>query len=85
MACELPVIGSDSGEIPNVIGTAGLVFPEGDASALGQHLAKLMRDEALRVRLGKAGRERVLQHYTQEQVAARTVAVYREMLAPEEV
>jgi glycosyltransferase involved in cell wall biosynthesis len=28
MACGVPVIGSESGEIPNVIGNAGLVFPE---------------------------------------------------------
>jgi D-inositol-3-phosphate glycosyltransferase len=41
----------------------------------------LLQDETLRERLGKAGRQRVLDHYTQEQVAARTVSVYREMLA----
>src|SRR5262249_44967029 len=34
MACEVPVVGSDSGEIARVIGDAGLVFPEGDATAL---------------------------------------------------
>ncbi|HEY9644931.1 MAG TPA: hormogonium polysaccharide biosynthesis glycosyltransferase HpsO, partial [Chroococcidiopsis sp.] len=31
MACQVPVIGSDSGEIPNVIADSGLIFPEGDA------------------------------------------------------
>ena len=30
MACKVPVIGSDSGEIPHVIGDAGLIFPEGN-------------------------------------------------------
>ena len=34
MACAIPVVGSDSGEIPHVIGDAGLVTPEGDAAAL---------------------------------------------------
>ena len=34
MSCETPVIGSDSGEIPHVIGDAGLIFKEGDAQAL---------------------------------------------------
>lgn len=77
MACEIPVIGSDSGEIPNVIGPAGLIFPEGDAKALAEHLAAL-RDDLLRRReLGRLGRERVLAHYTQQRIAAETVALYR--------
>ena len=44
MACQTPVIGSDSGEIPHVIGDAGLVFPEGDAQALASHLLRLAGD-----------------------------------------
>ena len=39
MACEVPVVGSDSGEIARVIGDAGLVFPEGDVAALSGVLA----------------------------------------------
>ncbi|MGH2536889.1 MAG: glycosyltransferase [Candidatus Promineifilaceae bacterium] len=81
MACEVPVVGSDSGEIPNVVADAGLIFPEGDVEALACHLQTLAQDEGLRARLGAAGRRRVLACYTQEQVAARTVAVYRRMLA----
>ena len=34
MACGVPVVGSRSGEIPAVIGEAGLLVPEGDAAAL---------------------------------------------------
>ncbi len=40
MACGVPVIGSTCGEIPNVIGDAGLIFPEGDAAALRDQLAR---------------------------------------------
>lgn len=80
MACGVPVIGSDCGEIPHVIGDAGLVFPEGDVDALRGHLARLMADPDLRADLTRQGRERVLAHYTQARVAAQTVAVYREML-----
>jgi glycosyltransferase involved in cell wall biosynthesis len=81
MACEVAVVGSDSGEIPNVIGEAGLVFPEGDVEALSQCLRRLMEDNGLREQLGRAGRQRVLTHYTQAQVAANTVAVYRQLMA----
>ena len=35
MASGVPVIGSDSGAIPDVIGQAGLIFPEGDFSGAG--------------------------------------------------
>jgi glycosyltransferase involved in cell wall biosynthesis len=80
MACGVPVVGSDSGEIPNVIGEAGLVFPEGDVQALQARLSQLMADPALRDELARRGRERVLAHYTQAQVAAQTYQVYRELL-----
>ncbi|MBC7239486.1 MAG: glycosyltransferase, partial [Chloroflexi bacterium] len=82
MACGVPVVGSDSGEIPHVIGEAGLIFPEGDALLLRRCLERLQQDMAFRQDLARRGRERVLQHYTQAQIAAQTVAFYREVLAP---
>lgn len=80
MACGVPVVSADSGEIPGVVGQAGLIFPEDDAPALRDHLARLMCDDALRTRLARQGRERVLARFTQAQVAAQTVAVYRKMM-----
>jgi glycosyltransferase involved in cell wall biosynthesis len=40
-----------------------------------------MQSEELRYNLGRNGRQRVLQHYTQAQIAAQTVSVYRDMVA----
>jgi glycosyltransferase involved in cell wall biosynthesis len=80
MASEVPVIGSDSGEIPHVIGPAGLVFPVGDVAALAAAIERLYADEAERRRLAAAGRQRALELYTQRRVAAQHVAVYRQML-----
>lgn len=80
MACETPVVGSDSGEIPHVIGDAGLVFAEGDATALASCLRRLAGDAALHAALACAGRVRVLERFTQAQVAAATVDVYRTLL-----
>jgi len=79
MACETPVIGSDSGEIPNVIGDAGLLFPEGDYETLREQLAHLQGDEDLRRTLAARGRERVLARFTQAQIAAKTYHVYKEL------
>lgn len=83
MACETAVIGSRSGEIPHVIGPAGLTFPEEDVNTLATHLLSLMQHETQRRDLGRQGRARVLQYYTQAQIAAQTVAVYREMCGDE--
>jgi glycosyltransferase involved in cell wall biosynthesis len=80
MSCGVPVVGSSSGEIPHVIGDAGLVFPEGDVPALATALRRLAEDEPLRVSLGSRGRERVLRHYTQAALARSYHAVYRSML-----
>jgi glycosyltransferase involved in cell wall biosynthesis len=81
MACGVPVVGSDSGEIPNVIGDAGLVFPEGREDTLRGHLNQLLSDPNLRAELARRGRERVLACYTQAHVAAETHRVYQAMLA----
>lgn len=79
MASGVPVIGSDSGAIPDVIGEAGLIFPEGDTAALSAHLSLLIHDPDLRQRLCQHGRERVVAHFTHRSVAQATVEVYREM------
>lgn len=76
MACGVVVVGSDSGEIPNVVGDAGLVFPEGQAAALRGLLERLGADRALYDELSERGRRRVLAHYTQAAIAARTYGVY---------
>ncbi len=80
MACGTPVVGSDCGEIPSVVGQAGLIFPEGDAAALRECLERLRDDPDLQVDLARRGRERVLTHFTQKQVAKQTVTVYRELM-----
>lgn len=79
MACEIPVVGSDSGEIPKVIDDAGFVFPEDDVAALTGILAQLQQDVALREKMGRLGRQRVQDHYTQQKIAAKTVDVYRQV------
>ena len=60
MACRVPVIGSDSGEIPNVIGDGGLVFPEDDAAALADLLIVFAQQPILREHLARRGYERAI-------------------------
>ncbi len=80
MAASVPVIGSNSGAIPDIVGDAGLIFPEDDERALADRLRSFMVDESLRRLLAIQGRARILEKYTHAQIAAQTVDVYRRML-----
>lgn len=79
MACEVPVIGSDSGEIPHVIDDAGLIFPEADANALAERICQIAHDANLRKDLVARGLIRI-ENFTWETIAERTYQVYRELL-----
>ena len=80
MACGVAVVGSASAEIPNVIGDAGLLVPEGDPVALRESIARLLADPQLRAQLGQRGRQRVLGCYTNQRIAEQTGDAYREAL-----
>ncbi len=80
MACGVPVIGSDSGAIPEVIGDAGLIFPEDDVDELVDRLMRLEANPDLRATLELRGRQRVEERYAQRRLAAETVAVYRQLI-----
>jgi glycosyltransferase involved in cell wall biosynthesis len=79
MACRVTVVGSDSGEIPDVIGDAGIIVPEGDPTSLAAALQALIENPAERERLAAAGRTRVLGRYAQQAVAERYYKAYKEI------
>ncbi len=79
MASKVPVIGSDSGEIPNVIADAGLVFPEGDVSALQNCLQQLMEQPELANHIAQLGFERAINYYTNKALARQLLGFYKEL------
>ena len=79
MACGVPVIGSRSGAIPEVIGDAGLLFPEGDAVALANCVRQLMDSLDLHAELRARGLARVEAYFTQAQLATQTAAFLRQL------
>lgn len=80
MACGVPVIGSDSGAIPEVIDDAGLIFPEDDVDKLADCLMRLEANPGLRATLALRGRQRVEERYSQRRLAAETEAFYHQIL-----
>ncbi|MGC8627867.1 MAG: glycogen synthase [Acidimicrobiales bacterium] len=98
MACGVPVVASAVGGIPEVVvdGETGFLVPferSGDAfgtpadprafaAAIAGRVNQLLAAPALARELGRAGRQRVLQHFTWEVIAQKTLQVYREVLGP---
>jgi L-malate glycosyltransferase len=80
MACHVPVIGSDCGEIPHVIEDAGLIFPEGNAEKLRECLQQLMERPELVADLGDRGYNRVAANYTNQALAEQLLDFYQELL-----
>ena len=80
MACGRAVVGSDSGAIPLVIGSCGLIVRQGDPGALAAALTRL-RSARVRRELGHSGRQRVLENYTHSSVAAASAEFYRRILS----
>jgi glycosyltransferase involved in cell wall biosynthesis len=75
-----PVVASEVGVIPEYLDGAGLLYPEGDTTALAQRILDLLADGSLARKLGSEGRRRVEQKYNWTEVARRTVGLYEEIL-----
>lgn len=71
MACGLPVVASQLGGVPEVVGDKGLLVPPKDDQALAQAIARLLDDPGLRNRLGQEGGARVAGQFTWPACAAR--------------
>jgi len=74
MSMGIPVIGSSSGEIPNVVGCTDQVFDEGNAEDLAEKLRRVMADPQAYEAASQRGLEKVATHYTHEKIAQQLVA-----------
>jgi glycosyltransferase involved in cell wall biosynthesis len=81
MACAAPLVTTDAGALPEVVGTeAGLRVPAGDVGGLTAALQLVLDSPGLAGRLGRAGRRRVIENYTWRETAQRTADWYAELL-----
>ena len=79
MACGVPVVGSDSGAIPEVVDSAGFIISEGDTSALAEALHRAIFDE-VRAHLIKQGLQRVKEELSVQAMGQRLTDFYRRVL-----
>lgn len=80
MACALPLVASDGGAIPEVVGDAALSVPAGDAMAITQALSQLFDKPALRQMLSEKARARIEQNFSWHKVAVELTDYYRNIL-----
>ena len=80
MACGVPVISTTGGALPEVVGDAGLLVPPAAPDALAQAIVELLDNPRQAAELGRAGYQRVQNHFTWKQAAKKTVAAYREAM-----
>ena len=77
--CGVPVIASDSGEIPNVVGDAGVIVGENDAAGWIEAVGTLVDDACRRVEMSHKGLERAANTYSWPVVARRHLEFFNEL------
>ena len=83
MACGIPVVSTDAGALPEVIGTngeAGVLVPARNHDALADAIRSLLSNPERCDRMGRAARERVLNTFTWRKATEKLVDVYREII-----
>jgi glycosyltransferase involved in cell wall biosynthesis len=82
MDAALPIISTSVGGIPELVvhGQTGLLVPPHDASALAQAILRLASNPQLREGLGKAGRARLLNHFSSQETCLKTGLLYESLL-----
>ncbi len=77
MHCGCPVVVSDRGSLPEIVGPAGVVLAPDEAGEWAEAMRQILMDSAKRERMIRAGYERAKQ-FSWETAAAQTLRIYRE-------
>lgn len=82
MACGKAVIASNSSALPEVVedGVTGMLCADGDVDAFVAACGRLAKDRALCGRMGMAGRERAVRHFSEEVIIPRYMALFESLL-----
>lgn len=81
MACGTPVVATRAGALPEVLGDHGVLVRRDDAGALAKGIVSLLEQPLARAELGERGRNRVVERYSWDRIAASTAEVYADVVA----
>ncbi|WP_421787431.1 glycosyltransferase family 4 protein [Hyphobacterium sp.] len=81
MACGAPVVASDGGALPEVVGEAGRIVPAGNVDALTLALQAVLNDAALAADMSRAGADRARSAFCWRQHALAASALYEKAIA----
>ena len=80
MACSIPVISTDGGALPEIVGEAGLIVPVKDSEAIASEIQRLLENKSLREGLGKAGRKRIKENFSWDITAEKVALLYQKII-----
>ncbi len=80
MSCGLPVITSDGGALPEVVGDAGKIVPKGNSLALSKAIKELILDREQAQQLAKISRQHVLDNFCWQRVAEKLTMYYQTII-----
>jgi N-acetyl-alpha-D-glucosaminyl L-malate synthase BshA len=82
MACEVPVVATRVGGLPEVVeeGGCGYLLDVGDIDGMSRAAVRILSDDTERRRLGRRGREIALSRFTSEKIIAQYEALYRRVI-----
>ena len=80
MCTGTPLVATDGGALPEVVGDAGLIVEAGDHEALKESIAYLLKNRDLREAYGKKGRKRIIQKFSWYRCARQMESIYVESL-----
>ncbi len=84
MACGVPVVSTNGGALPEVVGDAGVQVPVKNSQAIADAVAQLLNDEQQRQHLGKAGRARIEKLFCWRRAANQMTDYYQQVLAKQD-
>ena len=80
MACGKPVIGSNVGGIPYVLGDVGMLIKPKDVNSISNAILKILDNEKMARRMGNASRKRVEKYFTIRKAAEKTESIFKTLL-----
>ena len=83
MACEVPLVSTDGGALPEVVGDAGMIVPSKSPRALADAIAYLFEHPEERSRLSRAGRQRIVERFSWSRAAQEFTDHYHQVIARE--